>query len=244
MSHGKARQRWLAWLGSHELGVLLAFFGIAAGAWLFSYIANEVGNGDSLAFDRALLLAMRNPRDLSLAGPAGLQEAARDLTALGGATVLILLTAFTSGFLLLDGKRRMAGLVCGSVVGGLLLSTALKLAFNRPRPDLVPYGSHVYTTSFPSGHSMLSAVTYLTLGALLARSYERKRMKAFVLLSAALVTGLVGVSRVYLGVHWPTDVLAGWTAGASWALLCWLAARWLQVHQAVESETLHAPPEE
>lgn len=82
-------------------------------------------------------------------------------------------------------------------------------------------------TSFPSGHSIPSALTYLTMEALLARSYTRKRIKAFLLCMAVLLTGLVGVSRVYLGVHWPTDVLAGWTAGATWAALCWLVARWL-----------------
>ena len=83
---------------------------------------------------------------------------------------------------------------------------------------------------------MLSAVTYLTLGALLARSQQRRRLKAYFLLIAALLTFLVGVSRIYLGVHWPTDVLAGWTAGASWAIVCWLAARWLQGRHAVEKE--------
>jgi undecaprenyl-diphosphatase len=149
-------------------------------------------------------------------------------------TTLTLLTAFVTGYLLLDGRRRMALFVCGSVVSGLILSNVLKAFFHRPRPDLVPFGSYVSTSSFPSGHSMLSAVTYLTLGALLARSHRRTRVRAFLLLFAGFVSFLVGLSRVYLGVHWPTDVLAGWTAGASWALLCWLVARRLQVHQAIE----------
>jgi undecaprenyl-diphosphatase len=131
----------------------------------------------------------------------------------------------------------MALFLYGAIGGGLLLSTGLKLAFHRPRPDLVPYGANVSNTSFPSGHSMLSAVTYLTLGALLARSQPRKRLKAYFLLVAAFLSFLVGLSRIYLGVHWPTDVLAGWTAGAVWAILCWLAARWLQVHQSIEGET-------
>ena len=117
------------------------------------------------------------------------------------------------------GKRGAAFLVVVAVVGGMLLSTGLKLGFERPRPDLVPHGARVYTASFPSGHAMLSAVTYLTLGALLARVQERRRVKAFFIGLAVVLTLLVGVSRVYLGVHWPSDVLAGWCVGAAWAVL-------------------------
>lgn len=236
--------RFFAWLGSHEFGVLLGLVGVACGAWLFTYLASEVMEGDTQAFDRSVLLAMRRPGDLSPIGPPGLQESARDLTALGGATALALLTLLTTGYLLLDGKRRMALFLCGCVVSGLLLSTLFKLLFQRPRPDIVPHADYVSSTSFPSGHSMLSAVTYLTLGALLARSQQRKRLKAFFLLTAALLTFLVGLSRVYLGVHWPTDVLAGWTAGASWAIVCWLSARWLQSQRGIERETEHADAEE
>ena len=152
-----------------------------------------------------------------------------------------LLTVITSGFLALDGKRHMALFVFGSLVGGFIASTSLKDLFVRPRPDLVPRSAYSSGASFPSGHSMMSAITYLTLGALLARSQERKRLKAYFFLVAALLTFMVGVSRVYLGVHWPTDVLAGWVAGAVWALLCWLAARWLQSRRAIEREAEHAP---
>jgi undecaprenyl-diphosphatase len=123
-----------------------------------------------------------------------------------------------------------------ATLGALSLSTLLKYSIDRDRPDLVPHGSVVYTASFPSGHSTLAASTYLTMAALLIRVQRKKRIKAYILLIAILVTILVGVSRVYLGVHWPTDVLAGWTAGAGWALLCWLLARWLQLHGAVENE--------
>ena len=143
-----------------------------------------------------------------------MQDAARDLTALGGVTVLALVTLITGGFFLLDGKRRMALFVYGSVTSGTLLSGMLKSIFQRARPDLVPHDAYVSTTSFPSGHSMMSAVTYLTLGALIARSLARKRLKAYFLVLGASLTLLVSISRVYLGVHWPTDVLAGWTAGA------------------------------
>lgn len=208
---------------------------------MFAMIAGEVVKGGPQAFDRKLLLAMRRPGDLAPIGPLAMQDAARDITALGGVVVVSLLTAVAGGFLALDGKRRMALFVCGSVMSGLIVSTILKDLFVRPRPDLVPRAAYASGASFPSGHSMMSAVTYLTLGALLARSQERKRLKAYFFLLAMLLTFLVGVSRVYLGVHWPTDVLAGWTAGAVWALLCWLAARWLQRRRAIEREAEHAP---
>ena len=228
-------ERILAGLGAHELGVLLGFAGVAAGLLVFVALADSVVDGRTQGFDRRLLLAMRHSGDLTPLGPPALQEAARDLTGLGGPTVLTLLTLVTGGFLLLDGKRQMALFVYGSVAGGLLLSTILKALFERPRPDIVPYAADFSSASFPSGHSMLSAVTYLTLGALLARSQRRKRLKAYFLLMAFLLTLLVGLSRVYLGVHWPTDVLAGWTAGGSWAIVCWLAARRLQRRQVLET---------
>ncbi len=231
--------RLLVWLGGHELAVLLAFAGIFCGIWMFGLIADEVMKGKTQSVDQRLLLAMRHADDHSPIGPPALQDAARDVTALGGVTVLTLLTLITGGFLFLDGKRHMALLVYLSVGSGTLVSAILKSLFQRPRPELVPHLAYVSNTSFPSGHSMLSAVTYLTLGALLARSQERKRMKAYFLLLAALLTLMVGVSRVYLGVHWPTDVLAGWTAGGAWAAACWLVARWLQRRKRVEAEGEH-----
>jgi undecaprenyl-diphosphatase len=215
--------RFLSWLGSHEMGLLLALAGIAGGILIFAEIADQVEDGGTKKLDRAVLLSMRNP-DLTARGPRFVQEAARDITALGGVTVLSLLTIGVCIFLAL-----------ASVSSGLLMSTLLKHIFNRPRPDLVPYAVYVATPSFPSGHSMLSAVTYLCLGALLARSQKRRVLKAWFMLSAILITLLVGVSRVYLGVHWPSDVVAGWTAGAVWALICWRTAEWLQRRHKLES---------
>lgn len=233
--------RFLRWLGGHELAILLALLGIAGGVWTFAAIASEVKEGETRGFDREVLLAMRRPGDLAPIGSRSVQEAARDITSLGGATLLGLITVITAGFLALDGKKHMAYFACASVVGGLIMSDLLKDLFQRPRPDIVPHLAYASNTSFPSGHSMMSAVTYLTLGALLARSHERKALKAFFLLVAALLCFMVGVTRVYLGVHWPTDVLAGWTAGTVWALLCWLAARWLQRRRTLESEAERAP---
>jgi undecaprenyl-diphosphatase len=232
--------RWLVWLGRHELGTLLAAGGLAAGVWMFAELADKVMEGGTQKLDRTLLLALRRPGDLQPIGSPAVQDAARDVTALGGVTVLGLLTVSTGLFLTLDGKKHMALFLFGSVAGGMLVSVLLKDVFERPRPDLVPHAAYASHSSFPSGHSMMSAITYLVLGALLARSQDRKRLKAYFLLTAVFVTVLVGVSRVYLGVHWPTDVLAGWTAGAVWALLCWLLARWLQSRHALEEEG--APP--
>jgi undecaprenyl-diphosphatase len=134
----------------------------------------------------------------------------------------------------MQGLRRIALFVLSAILGGLLLSLALKVGFERPRPDLVSHGSMIYTSSFPSGHSMLSAVVYLTGGALLAVLHTARRVRVYLIGCSVLATLLVGVSRVYLGVHWPSDVLAGWAAGAAWAAACWLAAQWLQQAGRIE----------
>jgi undecaprenyl-diphosphatase len=124
------------------------------------------------------------------------------------------------------GKWQIALFVLAAVGGGQLVSTLLKLGIDRPRPDLVPHLMLETSRSFPSGHAMMSAVTYLTLGSLLARIVKERRLKIFFLTVAVLLTFVVGVSRVYLGVHWPSDVLAGWCAGFAWAMIWWLTARW------------------
>lgn len=238
-------RRTLIWLGWHELGMLLSLIALGAGIWLFVEIADKVFSGGTTNIDRKILLAFRTPGHLD--DPIGspmVEEAARDLTALGGTTVLALLTAIITGYLILDGKQRMALFVIASVGTGALASSLLKELFHRPRPELVPHLMQAFTTSFPSGHSMMSAMVYLTLGALLARSEERRRVKTYLLLVATLLTLTVGVTRVYLGVHWPTDVLAGWTAGAIWALLCWILARTLQQRHQIEAEQEHSLPEE
>ncbi|ALJ37870.1 phosphoesterase [Azospirillum brasilense] len=211
---------------------------VSAGLILaFALLAGEVIEGETAAFDRAVLMALRVAGDPTTPlGPPWLHNAARDITALGSITVLSLITAVTVGFLLLRGKRGASLLVLLSVGGGMAISGLLKNQIGRERPDIVPHGDIVFTASFPSGHSLLSAVVFLTLGAMLARFVEGRRQKAYVLVVAMAVTLLVGFSRIYLGVHWPTDVLAGWCVGAGWATLCWLVALWLQRRGAVEPE--------
>ena len=216
----------------------LALLILGLGLFAFIGIANEVLEGDTMRLDRYLLLALRAP-----GGPgnplssAWVEEMFRDFTALGGIGVLSLLTLASLGYLWLQGLRRVALLVLSAILGGLLLSLALKSGFDRPRPDLVSHGAMVYTSSFPSGHSMLSAVVYLTGGALLAVVHTARRVRVYLIGCSVLATLLVGISRVYLGVHWPSDVLAGWAAGAAWAAACWLAAQRLQERGRIERGT-------
>lgn len=210
---------------------------IAMALVAFAGIAGEMVEGDTLHLDRAILVALRDPSDLSHPiGPRWLVEVARDVTSLGSTAVLTGMTLAITGYLMLANKRLAALLVVTAIAGGAILSILLKLAFLRPRPDFVLPGAGLVADSFPSGHAMLSAVTYLTLGALLARMQTRRRIKAYVIAWATLATVLVGVSRVYLSVHWPTDVLAGWCIGAAWALLCWIAATNLERISRVDRE--------
>jgi undecaprenyl-diphosphatase len=228
-------RRLILWLGRHELVVLVAALAVVAGTWAFIALADVVLEGRTEAFDEWVLRALRRPDNPALPiGPDWMAEVGRDMTALGGVAVLLLVTVAVAGFLYLDRKFAAMGFLLAAVAGGLVLSSLLKATFDRPRPNVVPYLSQVYTTSFPSGHSMMSAVVYLTLGAVVARMVAQRRLKLYFLAIALLLTGLVGCSRVYMGVHYPTDVLAGWTAGLVWATLCWLLARALQRRGAIE----------
>ncbi|HEY6344115.1 MAG TPA: phosphatase PAP2 family protein [Bryobacteraceae bacterium] len=207
-----------------KLPTLLIAGGLAAGVGILVFLGIEISVGKTQAFDRAILLAMRRPDDHAPVGSAAFQQTARDISALGSATVLWLLTGTIAGFLTLDGKKRLALFICGCIATGLLLETILKDIFDRPRPDIVPEATYTRGASFPSGHAMMSAIVYLSLGASLARFHRRKAVKAYSIIVAVFLTILIGVTRVYLGVHWPTDVLAGWAVGGVWALLCQLAA--------------------
>jgi undecaprenyl-diphosphatase len=205
-------------------------------AWAFVAIANAV-TGTAPSFDLRILEALvERSQPARPRGPAWLAGAARDLTALGSWTVLTLLVAAVTVGLAAAGQRAHALVVLVASMSGLGLSTLLKGVFLRARPDATFHATEVWTTSFPSGHSLNSAVVYLTLAALLAQSQRRRRVALFALATGILLTGLVGVSRVMLGVHWPTDVLAGWAAGFGWACAWWLVADRLRARRRAEGQ--------
>jgi undecaprenyl-diphosphatase len=215
--------------------LLLTFLALAIAAFVFLKFASEVSEGDTMAFDRWVMLALRQPGNLAVpAGPAWLQFPMRDITALGGSTGLTLITLAISGFLLVTRKFATAGFVLASTTGGAILSVILKDIFLRARPTIVPHLVVVDTTSFPSGHAMNSAIVFLTLGALLTRTQKSRAARIYLVAVAILLTLLVGISRVYLGVHWPSDVIAGWIVGAAWAIFCLAIARILQARRQIE----------
>lgn len=232
---------WLQRARLIETAVLLSLLVIVGSVWIFVEIADEVREGGSQQFDEWVLRSLRTADGASPIGPTWLLGVARDFTALGGAAVITLVTLIALGFLALRKKWHSLCLVVASIAGGAVVSTVLKNLFHRPRPDISLRLAEVSSQSFPSGHSILAAATYFTLAALLARTTADRRIKAYFLSLAAFLALLIGCTRMYLGVHYPTDVLAGWCVGLAWALLCSLIARRLQKTGAVEPETPPAP---
>lgn len=216
----------MGWLSRYEPLLLVMFAALSGGVLLFVYLTGEVLEGSTKGFDEAILLALRQPSDLSTPiGPGWLTHAVKDITSLGGTTVLAMMTVLVTIYLLLDRRRAIAIFVLASVLGGWALSAVLKLGVARARPDIVPHLVEVNDLSFPSGHAMVSAVTYLTLAALISGTRRYRSTRIFIVAVGILLTLMIGMSRVYLGVHYPTDVLGGWCAGATWALGCWIIAR-------------------
>lgn len=206
---------------------------VAAAALLagFGLLADEVLEGDTVGFDQSVTLALRDNGDMNdPIGPMWLEEAARDVTSLGSFSILGLIVVVTVSYLWLRRKRTTAAFVAFAVISGTLLSNLLKAAFDRPRPD-VEAATRVFTASFPSGHATLSAVVFLTLGVLLSESSSDNRVRGFFVGLGVLLTLIVGSSRVYLGVHYPTDVIAGWSLGAAWALCCWAGYKGLGIRR-------------
>ena len=217
-----------------EVGAIVAIFVAAALLLIFGSIAEEVMEGDTHRIDRAVIMSFRTAGDPSdLIGPDWWEEMVRDVTALGSYAFVIIIVTAAIGYLLLMRKFGLALLLLAAEGGGMLISSLLKEFFDRPRPDL-EHAARVFTASFPSGHATLSAVTFLTLGALLTRVTAERKSKLYFMGTAIVLTILVGLSRLHLGVHYPSDILAGWCIGSAWAALCWGGALWLQRRGEVE----------
>ncbi len=212
---------------AHRLPVAL-FAVLTLGVFAFIAIADEMAEGELRKIDEWLFLSLRSAGDPSQPlGPAWLQETAVEITAIGGFPLIVLTFAAVAGFFFVTERYGAALYAVLSVGSGALLSQTLKQYYGRPRPDLVDHLDTVHTLSFPSGHALVTTVAYLTLASIVIGFLESRRARFYVLAVAVLVAVIVGVSRVYLGVHWPSDVAAGWALGAAWASLSWLIVHFL-----------------
>lgn len=234
----------VASLLKREARLIIAFIVVALALLAVIHLGSEIREDGTSNFDRWLILALREPGDLGRPiGPAWLRPMFVDITALGGVTALTLLTTTVIGYLLVAKKYGTAALLAAATISGTLVGQALKFTFERARPTIVPRFVDIHSLSYPSGHAVNSAVVFLSLGALLARAEPVRRMRGYILSMAILFTILIGFSRVYVGVHWPTDVIAGWVIGGSWALLWWaITLRLQQTHRIEEPNSRHIEP--
>ena len=224
-----------------EFRILVAAFILVASAFGLLALTGNVMEGDTQQFDERILRALRDPDNPAQPiGPAWMKFVALDITALGGSTVLGLTVLAVCGYLLLYGMYRNAIFVVVATVGGAVMNAVLKGLFARERPSVVPHLRDAVGLSFPSGHAMTSAIVYLTLGALLMHLAKRPLEKWYCISLAMTATFLVGASRVYLGVHYPTDVMAGWLIGLSWALVFWLLERAIEKRTGLKKERTEA----
>jgi undecaprenyl-diphosphatase len=220
----KRRISGVAAFARREFRIVAGLLALTLLAGAFLNIADEVTEGDTASIDLAILSALRQPGSPHAPiGPHWLTVGAADLTALGSIAVLGVVVLVVGGLFASIGRTRQALVLLAASAGAVIWSQGLKALFERARPEAAFHAVEVVNSSFPSGHAMLSASVYLTLGTLAFRFSPRVNVRVFALTAAILVTLVVGLSRVFLGVHWPTDVLAGWCVGAAWALGCWLA---------------------
>ena len=223
--------------GWREFVLLLSVGALLGGILIFVGVTDLVLEGDLHETEVRWMKDLRSAADLARpVGPAWLENVNREVTVLGGGVVLTLITLVVAGYLLIERWYASTVFLLVAVAGGMLLTNVLKSLFDRDRPTVVPHLADSLLKSYPSGHSMMSSVVYLTLAVLLARAMERRRVKVYCVTVALLLSLIVGASRVYLGVHYPTDVIAGWAGGIAWALLCWLAAYWLEKRGKVEPQ--------
>lgn len=226
--------KWKGALKNADLRLLLELAIIGALVVTFLKIAHEVNEGTE-SFDHAILLGLRDTPSDPIGGP-GVEAAIMHLSGLGSGAVTTLVAVIAVAFLCLAGRWRFAGLVVACAVGTLLVMMMLKGIYDRPRPTIVTAIDPPGDESFPSGHSMISSALYPTLAVLIARALPTRRLRVFTVACGVFMAGMIGISRLYLGVHYPTDVLAGWTVGCTWALICGVVARKLAPKMA-EVET-------
>lgn len=192
----------------------------AAVCWTgFAIITAVVLTGQSEGIDSAGLLFWRRGAMLVPVGPPWLLEGVRDVTALGGVFLRNLVAIGALAALISLRLHREAVLLAATVMGGWLLNTALKLMVGRPRPLIVPHLTEAGGQSFPSGHSFNSAVVYIAIALAFAAMTPVRRVRWSLVGIAMLASLAVAFSRVWLGVHFPSDALAGWLGGAGWAFL-------------------------
>ena len=193
---------------------------ISASGALLLWLWSEIGDGELARFDHAILLWFRKPGALGeMIGPIWLKQTMLDFTALGSATILTLVIIGAMLFAFSRRAYRIAFLIAGAPITGAIFVALLKSQFGRVRPTLVDPLVVEHSASFPSGHAANSAIVYLTIAVLLMRVERRPETKLYILFVAITITILIGMSRVALGVHWPSDVLGGWLFGTSWACL-------------------------
>jgi len=209
----------------NEIYSLVVILGMIFSLLIFIQIADWVTAGETASIDKKILLLFRNSENPSIPlGPERLQHVIRDITALGSSTLLTIFTLLIVFYLALKKEVRSIVYVLSAAIGGGVLVQLLKHFFARPRPDIVTHLVSEFTMSFPSGHSAMSAVIYISFAVLISRIENSHKTRLFLISSALIISFLVGLSRIYLGVHYPTDVLAGWMIGLFWALLCWFVA--------------------
>ncbi len=198
---------------------------VAGSAWIFVELADELEDRELHAVDLELIHLLRSPDDpTDPRGPRWLEEWMRDITALGSTPVLTLLTLSVLIVLWMEKRRRAVAWLATAILGAVVVNPLFKELFARERPAILDPELLPSSFSFPSGHAFMSAAIYLTIGALATMVIEHRATRIVVVATAVVITLLVGFSRVYLAVHFPSDVLAGWTLGFAWAALCWVVA--------------------